>query len=63
MKTKIYAMMALTLSFVGSVFATQNQLYDANDNEFLLSMPIPPITAETTNCSTERSTRFSSLEE
>ena len=38
----IAAMMALTLSFVGSVFATQNQLYDANDNEFLLSMPIPP---------------------
>ena len=26
------AFMSLTLSFAGSVFATQSQLYDANDN-------------------------------
>lgn len=34
--------MALALSMLGSVFATQAQLYDAKDNELLLSMPIPP---------------------
>lgn len=33
---------ALALSVLGSVFATQAQLYDAKDNELLLSMPIPP---------------------
>ena len=40
-----YAMaglMALALSLFGSVFMTQNQLYDARDNDLLLSMPIPP---------------------
>ena len=34
--------MALALSMLGSVFMTQAQLYDAKDNELLLSMPIPP---------------------
>jgi len=36
------AMFAFALSFIGSVFATQTQLYDAKDNELLLSMPILP---------------------
>lgn len=31
----------LTISVVGSIFATQSYLYDAKDNELLLSMPIP----------------------
>jgi ABC-2 type transport system permease protein len=35
-------MMALALSVLGSVFTTQSQLYDAKDNELLLSMPIKP---------------------
>ncbi len=30
------------LSVIGSVFTTEKQLFDANDNELLLSMPIPP---------------------
>lgn len=34
-------LMALGMSIFGSVFTTQNQLYDARDNELLLSMPIP----------------------
>lgn len=34
--------MALALSIFGSVFTAQSQLYDAKDNELLLSMPIPP---------------------
>lgn len=38
----IAAIMAFMLSFIGNVFATQTQLYDAKDNELLLSMPIPP---------------------
>lgn len=29
-------------SLIGSVFATQSQLYDASDNDLLLSLPIPP---------------------
>lgn len=33
--------MATMLCFVGSVFFTQSTLYDAKDNELLLSMPIP----------------------
>ncbi|SCP99684.1 hypothetical protein [Anaerobium acetethylicum] len=35
-------MIAFALMFLGSIFATQTQLYDAKDNELLLSMPIPP---------------------
>ncbi len=36
------AVIAVMLCFVGSVFATQSQLFSAKDNELLLSMPIPP---------------------
>ncbi len=35
-------LMALAFSLIGSVFTTQSQLYDAKDNDLLLSMPIPP---------------------
>lgn len=35
-------LMALGLSVFGSVFTTQNQLYDAKDNDLLLSMPVTP---------------------
>lgn len=35
--------MALALAVFGSVFMTQTQLYDAKDNELLLSMPIRPM--------------------
>lgn len=38
----VAGMMALGLSVIGSVFTSQNQLYGAKDNSFLLSMPIPP---------------------
>lgn len=40
-----FAMFAITdfmLMFVGSIFAAKAQLYEAKDNELLLSMPIPP---------------------
>ncbi len=37
-------LIATALAFVGSVFATVSQLYEAKDNQFLLSMPIPPRT-------------------
>ena len=32
-----------SLCFLGSVFLAQKQIYEANDNEVLLSMPIKPI--------------------
>lgn len=35
-------LMALGFSVFGSVFTTQNQLYDARDNDLLLSMPVTP---------------------
>lgn len=35
-------LMGLAFSVFGSVFMTQNQLYDAKDNDLLLSMPIRP---------------------
>lgn len=35
-------LMALGLSVFGGVFTTQSQLYDAKDNDLLLSMPIQP---------------------
>jgi len=38
----VAGLMALGLSVFGSVFTTQNQLYDAKDNALLLSMPIKP---------------------
>ena len=34
-------LVAFALCFIGSVFTTQTQIYDAKDNELLLSMPIP----------------------
>jgi len=38
----IAAFTSMMLGFVGSVMMTQNQLYQAKDNELLLSMPIKP---------------------
>lgn len=35
-------LMSLGFAVIGSVFTTQSQLYDAKDNDLLLSMPIPP---------------------
>ncbi len=35
---------AFLIMLLGSVMFTQNQLYVANDNEFLLAMPVPPRT-------------------
>lgn len=34
--------MTVLLCVFGSVFATQSELYNAKDNELLLSMPVPP---------------------
>ena len=38
----IFAMVAFVFCFVGSVFSTEKQLYEAPDNEMLLSMPVAP---------------------
>ena len=38
----IGALSAFALSFIGSVFTAQQQLFNARDNELLLAMPIPP---------------------
>lgn len=38
----ITGIMAFALCFIGSIFATQTQLFEAGDNELLLAMPIPP---------------------
>lgn len=38
----LLALIATTLGVVGSVFAAYSALYQAKDNELLLSMPIPP---------------------
>lgn len=35
-------LMALGFAIIGSVFTTQNQLYDAKDNDLLLAMPVSP---------------------
>lgn len=35
-------LIGLILSVIGSLFTTEKQLFDANDNNLLLSMPIPP---------------------
>ena len=37
----LMGVLVCALCFVGSVFITQNQLYEAKDNDLLLSMPIP----------------------
>ncbi len=36
------AIISIALCIVGSIFATKTQIFDSKDNEFLLSMPIPP---------------------
>ena len=36
------AMIVIMFCFIGSVFMTQNIIYNANDNDLLLSMPIEP---------------------
>ncbi len=36
------ALLAFALIFLGSVFTTKSQIYEAKDNELLLSMPIKP---------------------
>lgn len=38
----IVGLTAVVLSFVGSVFTAQKQIFSAKDNDLLLSMPIPP---------------------
>ncbi len=38
----LFAMTAFALMFIGSVFTVKSQLYEAKDNELLLSLPIPP---------------------
>lgn len=38
----IMTLMSMVFCFVGSIFITQSQLFNARDNELLLSMPIPP---------------------
>lgn len=38
----MYAIMAFALMVFGSVFTAKAQLFEAKDNELLLSMPIPP---------------------
>lgn len=38
----IALLFAFSLSFIGSIFTTKMQLFEAKDNELLLSMPVPP---------------------
>ena len=38
----MFAIMAFALMFIGSVFTAESQLFEAKDNELLLSMPVPP---------------------
>jgi ABC-2 type transport system permease protein len=38
----LFAMTAFAMMFIGSVFTVKSQLYEAKDNELLLSLPIPP---------------------
>lgn len=37
-----FALIAFILSFVGTVFACEKQLYESRDNDLLLSMPVRP---------------------
>lgn len=39
----LITIVALTLSVVGSAFTAYTSIYNAKDNELLLSMPIPPV--------------------
>lgn len=38
----MFALFSLALQLIGSIFSTKSQIFDAKDNETLLSMPIPP---------------------
>ena len=38
----MYAILSFALMFIGSVFTAKSQLFEARDNELLLSMPVPP---------------------
>lgn len=38
----LMGIMAFALGFIGSIFMTQTQIFEAKDNDFLLSMPIKP---------------------
>jgi len=38
----MFAIMAFALMFIGSVFTAKSQLFEAKDNELLLSMPVRP---------------------
>ncbi len=38
----LFAMSAFALMFIGGVFMAKSQLYEARDNDMLLSLPIPP---------------------
>ena len=38
----MFAIMAFALMFIGSVFTAKSQLFEAKDNELLLSMPVKP---------------------
>jgi ABC-2 type transport system permease protein len=38
----MFAVTNFAMMFIGSIFAAKAQLYEAKDNELLLSMPIPP---------------------
>ena len=38
----LFAIVDFALMFVGSIFTAKAQLFEAKDNELLLSMPIPP---------------------
>lgn len=38
----LMGLMIFLLCFIGSVFTTQNQIFEAKDNELLLAMPIKP---------------------
>ena len=40
----VVGLMAVMFCFVGSVFLAQSQIFQARDNELLLSMPVPPHT-------------------
>ncbi len=36
------ALIYILVSFIGSIFMTQKQIFEAKDNDLLMSMPIPP---------------------
>ena len=38
----MFGLLAFAIMFVGSVFMAQTQIFEATDNDLLLSMPIPP---------------------